>query len=87
MRHDEIDVNWGAGFPPPVNERVRFADGSFYQWPQLKWSFNNIEEVVPTRSVWSGPGAAIDMPTESVNLDELRIESAEGKLVPFACLR
>jgi CubicO group peptidase (beta-lactamase class C family) len=84
MRHDEIDVNWGAGFPPPVNERVRFADGSFYQWPQLKWSFNNIEEVVPTRSVWSGPGAAIDMPTESVNLDELRIESAEGKLVPFA---
>jgi CubicO group peptidase (beta-lactamase class C family) len=84
MALDEIDPRWGAGFPPPVNERVRFADGSFYQWPELKWSFNHIEEVVPTRSVWRGPGAAIDLPPEPTDFDDLMINSPEGEAVSFA---
>ncbi len=49
---------WMRGFPPAPGDIVRFSDGSYYGWPQLRWSFSNIEQLVPTKSVWRGPGGA-----------------------------
>ncbi|MFT7091082.1 MAG: hypothetical protein ACJAYE_001808 [Candidatus Azotimanducaceae bacterium] len=39
-----------VGFPPRQLHQVNFADGSWYGWPQLRWSFNHIEELVPTKT-------------------------------------
>ena len=48
---------WMQGFPPSKDKRIRFAASSFYAWPQLRWSFSHLEELMPTKSVWRGSGA------------------------------
>ncbi len=55
---DPSDTRWMEGFPPPPEARLSFHDGSFYGWPQLRWTFSNIGQLVPTRTAWRGPGAA-----------------------------
>jgi hypothetical protein len=53
-----LSDQWMRGFPPPPEVRLSFHDGSFYGWPQLRWTFSNIGQLVPTRTAWRGPGAA-----------------------------
>lgn len=55
---DGSDTAWMAGFPPPPEARISFHDGSFAEWPQLRWTFSHLPQLVPTRSAWRGPGAA-----------------------------
>ena len=54
--------SWMSGFPPEKQRVVRFADGSYYAWPQLRWSFSNIQQLVPTKSVWRGDRSVRQLP-------------------------
>jgi hypothetical protein len=56
------------------------GDGSFMGWPQSRWTYNHIDELVPTKSVWRGSGAAIDLPCALRPLGDLIIETAAGSL-------
>ncbi len=67
-----------AGHPPPAERTVRFADGSYYRWPRLRWSFSHMEQLVPTKAAWRGPGAAHALPVEPVALDHLEVETTDG---------
>ncbi len=71
---------WMRGFPPPPERRIRFSDGSFNEWPQRRWTYNHVEELVPTRAVWRGRGPAIALPVSPLPLDGLRIDRAAGAL-------
>ncbi len=71
---------WMRGFPPPPERRIRFDDGSFNQWPQRRWTYNHVEELVPTRAVERGSGAAIELPSSPLPLDDLRIATTVGEL-------
>lgn len=42
--------------PPPADKVIRHADMSLYAFPQLRWSFSNFRQLMPTRSVWRGDG-------------------------------
>jgi CubicO group peptidase (beta-lactamase class C family) len=64
-------ADWMAGFPPPADKILRFADGSFYEWPKFRWSFNHLEQLVPTKSVWRGPGAARELTSQPQDLSAL----------------
>ena len=75
---DRGDAKFMQGFPPPRNMRVRFADGSFLRWPQLRWSLSHMEQLVPTRPVWRGPGAAGPLPLEDAGLARLELSLAGG---------
>ncbi len=75
---------WMAGFPPPPERTVRFADGSYYRWPQLAWSFAHMEQLVPTKAAWRGPGAARPLPVEPRALDHLEIQPTEGPAMSWA---
>lgn len=69
---------WMAGFPPSADKIVRFADGTYYSWPQMRWSFNHMEQLVPTKTVWRGAGAARPLPTTEHSFDEVTIDLADG---------
>lgn len=73
------DTNWMAGFPPAPDKAVRFEDGSFYEWPQLRWSFSNIQQLVPTKSVWRGAEAAGELTLKSAGFESLMIETEAGE--------
>ncbi len=42
---------WMKGSPPPANKIIRFNDGSYFKFPQMRWSVCNFEQLMPTKSV------------------------------------
>ncbi len=65
-------LGWMVGSPPPPERQIRFADGSAYQFPQLRWSFANLAALVPTVSVPRGSGTGTALPrAERNDLDDL----------------
>jgi hypothetical protein len=64
-------MGWMTGTPPPPDKTIRFADGSFYQFPKTRWSFSNMRQLVPTRVVARG-GTASDLPkAERADIDAI----------------
>ena len=59
---DPVVMGWMAGSPPPLDKLVAFADGSFRRFPQSRWSFSHMRELMPTRAVPRGGGAVAVLP-------------------------
>jgi CubicO group peptidase (beta-lactamase class C family) len=59
---DPVTLGWMMGFPPPPDRVIRFADGSSYRFPQLRWSFSNYRRLVPTSNVSRGLEAPAPLP-------------------------
>jgi CubicO group peptidase (beta-lactamase class C family) len=59
---DPVTLGWMMGFPPPPDRVIRFADGSFYAFPQLRWTFSNYRRLVPTGNVSRGLAAPVLLP-------------------------
>jgi CubicO group peptidase (beta-lactamase class C family) len=59
---DPITMGWMVGAPPPPEKLVRFADGSWFRFPQTRWSFSNIRQLLPTSVVRRGDGPAVALP-------------------------
>jgi CubicO group peptidase (beta-lactamase class C family) len=56
---DPVTMGWMVGSPPPANRVIRFADGSYFRFPQTRWTFSNYRQLVPTRPVERGTMPAI----------------------------
>ena len=53
-----------------------FADGSFFRFPQTRWSFSHYRELVPTRAVSRGHGPVVPLPrSERKDLDGMTVQS------------
>ncbi len=79
MSHgDATSDSWMTGHPPAPDKIIRFADGSFYQWPQLRWSFNHLEQLVPTKAAWRGPGASQQLESGESPFGETGITLSDG---------
>jgi len=59
---DPVALGWMIGSPPPAGKIVRFADGSFYKFPQTRWAFSHMRELVPTVTVPRGAGPVSALP-------------------------
>jgi CubicO group peptidase (beta-lactamase class C family) len=51
---DPVTMGWMTGSPPTADKMIRFADGSSSRFPQTRWTFSNIRQLVPTRVVARG---------------------------------
>src|ERR1700709_692869 len=51
---DPITLGWMVGSPPPYLKTVRFADGGFMEFPQLRYTFSNFRQFSTTVKVWRG---------------------------------
>jgi len=77
---DPAALGWMKGAPPPADRMIRFADGSHYRFPQLRWSFSNFRQLAPTTAVWRGEGAATVLPRdETAGLDEVAFKTLGGE--------
>ncbi|GAA0796116.1 serine hydrolase domain-containing protein [Marinobacterium sediminicola] len=45
------EMGWMQGSPPPVDRRVKLADGSFFKFPALRYSVRHMNEFLPTTLV------------------------------------
>lgn len=59
---DPVALGWMVGSPPPPGKRIAFADGSFYRFPQLRWSFSHWRELYPTAVIARGARPVSTLP-------------------------
>lgn len=58
---DPAKLGWMVGSPPPPDRTVRFEDGSYFQFPAMRWSVSNFRQLMPTINVSRGLGAPIPL--------------------------
>lgn len=59
---DPLQLGWMQGSPPPADKLIRFQDGSCSRFPQLRWTFANYRQLVPTVRVSKGPKGCEPLP-------------------------
>lgn len=62
--HDSnpVTLGWMVGSPPPADKLVRFSDSSWFRFPQTRWSFSHIRQLMPTSTVSRGDRPATTLP-------------------------
>lgn len=58
---DPATLGWMVGSPPPADRTVRFEDGSYFQFPAMRWSVSNFRQLMPTINVSRGLGAPVPL--------------------------
>lgn len=48
------NFGWMQGFPPPADKTLHTADGSFFEFPAIRWSVVHMREMLPTINVSRG---------------------------------
>jgi CubicO group peptidase (beta-lactamase class C family) len=72
---DPVTMGWMIGAPPPPDKVIRFSDSSWFRFPQTRWSFSNIRQLMPTRVVSRGDGPATTLPrAEQTDIDALTFQ-------------
>ena len=62
-------LDWMEGSPPPPDKIIRFNDGSYFQFPQLRWSVCHFQQLMPTKSV--GRELSSNIPLKREELAEI----------------
>ena len=60
------------GAPPPAEKIIRFSDGSYFRFPQMRWTVCHFQQLMPTMRVSRGLSAPTPLQKrESVQLDPI----------------
>ncbi|MCC8957694.1 serine hydrolase [Bradyrhizobium sp. Pear77] len=81
---DPETLGWMQGFPPPQDKTIAFQDGSFRSFPELRWAWSNIRQLVPTVNVWRGAGPASVLPREDHDIGASASVTMDGRPQTFA---
>ena len=81
---DPQALGWMQGFPPPPDKTIIFQDGSFRSFPELRWAWSNIRQLVPTVNVWRGAGPASVLPREEHDIGASASVTMDGRPMTFA---
>jgi CubicO group peptidase (beta-lactamase class C family) len=80
---DPKSLAWMTGFPPAPDKAVTFADGSFRKFPQLRWAWSNIRQLVPTINVWRGTGPVSALPRDAQDIGKVKATTMDGRAITF----
>jgi CubicO group peptidase (beta-lactamase class C family) len=81
---DPQALGWMQGFPPPRDKTITFQDGSFRSFPELRWAWSNIRQLVPTVNVWRGAGPASVLPREEHDIGASASVTMDGRPMTFS---
>jgi CubicO group peptidase (beta-lactamase class C family) len=81
---DPQTLGWMQGFPPPLDKTITFQNGSFRNFPELRWAWSNIRQLVPTVNVWRGAEPASVLPREEHDIGASASVTMDGRPMTFA---
>ncbi|WP_213286007.1 serine hydrolase [Bradyrhizobium sp. sGM-13] len=81
---DPQTLGWMQGFPPPADKTISFHDGSSRSFPELRWAWSNIRQLVPTVNVWRGAGPTSVLPREEHDIGASASVTMDGRPMTFA---
>lgn len=62
---DPAVLGWMKGAPPTADKIIRFEDGSYFKFPQMRWSVSNFRQLMPTVNISRG-----NQPSDPIPLQE-----------------
>ena len=72
---DPVTMGWMIGAPPPPEKLIRFSDGSWFRFPQTRWSLSHIRQLMPTSVVRRGSGPSTTLTkAERTDIDALTFQ-------------
>jgi hypothetical protein len=78
--------DWMVGSPPPEDRTIRFEDGTYFQYPQMRWSVCHFDQLVPTKRVSRGLSGPIPLRRKEMDgLDEATFVPLDAPCVQAAC--
>ncbi|MBR1224417.1 MULTISPECIES: serine hydrolase [unclassified Bradyrhizobium] len=80
---DPQSLGWMQGFPPPPDKTIAFHNGSFRSFPELRWAWSNIRQLVPTVNVWRGAGPASVLPRADHDIGASKSVTMDGRPMTF----
>jgi CubicO group peptidase (beta-lactamase class C family) len=80
---DPEALGWMQGFPPPPDKLITFHNGSFRSFPELRWAWSNIRQLVPTVNVWRGAGPASVLPRAEYDIGASASVTMDGRPMTF----
>jgi CubicO group peptidase (beta-lactamase class C family) len=80
---DPETLGWMQGFPPPPDKLITFHNGSFRNFPELRWAWSNIRQLVPTVNVWRGAGPASVLPRVEQDIGGSASVTTDGRPMTF----
>lgn len=77
---DPVNMGWMQGFPPPKDKQLKFADGSFFEFPAMRWSVVHMRDFMPTVNVSRGLGTPSTLAYQlDPKIDALKFRPLQGK--------
>ncbi|HEV2157367.1 serine hydrolase [Bradyrhizobium sp.] len=80
---DPEALGWMRGFPPAPERTITFQNGSFRSFPELRWAWSNIRQLVPTVNVWRGAGPASVLPRVDHDIGAVASTTMDGRPMTF----
>lgn len=80
---DPVTMGWMQGFPPAPDKVISFS-GKSNGFPRHRWTFSHVRELVPTVSVWRGPGPVSALPRAERDIGGVPFVDADGTRRTFA---
>lgn len=72
LESDPAKMAWMVGSPPPPSRMIRFEDGSYFRFPQMRWSVSHFRQLMPTVNVPRGLGAPAPLePALQAGIDQV----------------
>lgn len=62
IESDPATMGWMVGSPPPADRTVYFDDGSYFNFPAMRWTVSNFRQLMPTVDVSRGLGNPTPLP-------------------------
>lgn len=83
VQSDPVLLGMMNGFPPAPDKTIRFTDGTSARFPNTRWAFSHVRELVPTANVWRGEGPVAELPRAQRDLGDVAFTTLDGKAVTF----
>lgn len=68
VESDPKTLGWMEGFPPPKDKIIKFEDGSYFKFPEMRWSVANFRQLMPTVNI-EGASKKADLKISKANFD------------------
>lgn len=80
---DPQAMGWMQGHPVPADKQIRWDDASMWRFPQHRWAFSHMRELVPTVGILrGGPVAALPQAPRD-DLDDVQVTAPDGRVMTW----
>ena len=80
---DPAMMGWMTGSPPPAAAQVRWDDASMWRFPQWRWAFSHMGELVPSAAI-PRAGAVSPLPAAPRDdLDDVTLTTLAGETMTW----